>query len=100
MSKIAGVDEVADKLSKCEIIEPTFNNPTPHSNNSSPAIDPAKRLKNLRKKLREIETLEEKIKLGSLINPDKDQKEKLSKKKDILGEIEKLEKSSGDSSEL
>lgn len=35
--------------------------------------------------------LEEKIKSGMLKNPDKDQKEKLSKKNDIVNEIEKLE---------
>ncbi|XP_013170119.1 PREDICTED: partner of Y14 and mago [Papilio xuthus] len=89
--KKSGVEEAADKLSKCEIIEPTFSTPTPSSNNSTPSSDPAKRLKNLRKKLREIEMLEEKIKSGMLKTPDKDQKEKLSKKNDIVIEIEKLE---------
>ncbi|KPJ07059.1 Partner of Y14 and mago [Papilio machaon] len=89
--KKSGVEEAADKLSKCEIIEPKFSTPTPSSNNSTPSSDPAKRLKNLRKKLREIEMLEEKIKSGMLKTPDKDQKEKLSKKNDIVMEIEKLE---------
>ncbi|XP_068633423.1 partner of Y14 and mago [Battus philenor] len=90
--KKTGIDEAAEKLSKCEIIEPTFTTPNPSSNNSTPTTDPAKRLKNLRKKLREIEILEEKIKSGALKSPDKDQKEKLSKKNDLVIEIEKLEK--------
>lgn len=91
----SGADEAADKLAKCEITEPNFTSPAPApSTPSNTATDPAKRLKNLRKKLREIETLEEKIKIGSLKTPDKDQKEKMSKKNDILRDIELLEKSS------
>ncbi|XP_013145519.1 PREDICTED: partner of Y14 and mago isoform X2 [Papilio polytes] len=89
--KKSGVEEATEKLSKCEIIEPTFSTPVSLSNNSTPSSDPAKRLKNLKKKLRDIEMLEEKIKSGMLKNPDKDQKEKLSKKNDIVNEIEKLE---------
>lgn len=49
-------------------------------------------MKNLRKKLREIEILEEKIKSGILNIPDKDQKEKMSKKDNVIKEIEILEK--------
>ncbi|CAG4959307.1 unnamed protein product [Parnassius apollo] len=93
--KKTGIEEAVEKLSKCEITEPNFNTPSTPSNITAPIqVDPAKRLKNLRKKLREIETLEEKIKSGALKNPDKDQKEKLSKKSDIVKEIELLEKSS------
>ncbi|KAL0882826.1 hypothetical protein ABMA27_016366 [Loxostege sticticalis] len=90
--KKSGADEAAEKLAKCEIKEPTFSPPAP-SSNTPPATqaDPIKRLKNLRKKLRDIEFLEEKIKSGLLKNPDKDQKEKMSKKSDIVKEIEILE---------
>lgn len=83
------MEEASDKLAKCEITEPTFGTPSPSSSSTS---DPSKRLKNLRKKLRDIEYLEEKLKSGTLDNPDKDQKEKMSKKGDILKEIEDLEK--------
>ncbi|CAG9786972.1 unnamed protein product [Diatraea saccharalis] len=93
--KKTGADEVTEKLAKCEITEPTFSSPSPSSSgNNTPAAsqaDPAKRLKNLKKKLRDIEQLEEKIKSGTLKNPDKDQKEKMSKKSDIIKEIELLE---------
>ncbi|XP_072949624.1 partner of Y14 and mago [Epargyreus clarus] len=94
--KKSGVDEAAEKLAKCEIIEPTFSSPPsqPSNNVASTQADPIKRLKNLRKKLREIETLEEKIKTGVLKTPDKEQKDKISKKHDILNEINILEKSS------
>ncbi|XP_075978061.1 partner of Y14 and mago [Anticarsia gemmatalis] len=91
--KKSGADEAAEKLAKCEIQEPDFSTPAP-STPSNTASDPAKRLKNLRKKLRDIESLEEKIKSGVFKNPDKDQKEKLSKKTDIIKEIELLEKDS------
>ncbi|XP_063383679.1 partner of Y14 and mago [Cydia fagiglandana] len=89
--KKSGADEAAEKLAKCEITEPTFNSPSP-SLSAAGTTDPAKRLKNLRKKLRDIETLEEKVKSGVLKTPDKDQKEKMSKKPSILKEIEVLEK--------
>ncbi|XP_063536691.1 partner of Y14 and mago [Cydia strobilella] len=89
--KKSGAEEAAEKLAKCEITEPTFNSPFP-SLSVTGTSDPAKRLKNLRKKLRDIETLEEKINSGILKTPDKDQKEKMSKKPSILKEIEVLEK--------
>ncbi|XP_026761702.2 partner of Y14 and mago [Galleria mellonella] len=91
--KKTGVDEAVDKLAKCEITEPVFSSASSSlPANSTQSADPAKRLKNLRKKLRDIECLEEKIKSGTLKNPDKDQKEKMSKKNDIIKEIELLEK--------
>ncbi|XP_033319113.1 partner of Y14 and mago [Bombus bifarius] len=55
--------------------------------------DPQKRLKNLRKKVREIETLEEKIKNGLLKNPEKEILDKLARKAEISKEIKRLEAS-------
>ncbi|XP_034243630.1 partner of Y14 and mago [Thrips palmi] len=51
--------------------------------------DPAKRLKNLRKKLREIETVEQKAASG--VKLEKDQLDKIARKAEILKEIEDLE---------
>lgn len=90
---VTGADDVTEKLSKCEITEPTFTNP---SQTPTTQADPIKRLKNLRKKLREIEALEEKIKSGSLKTPDKEQKEKITRKNEIIKEIESLEKVSNE----
>lgn len=53
------------------------------------ATDPAKRLKNLRKKLREIETIEQKIAAGAKL--EKDQLDKISRKDEIMQEIDELE---------
>ncbi|EFN77302.1 partner of Y14 and mago [Harpegnathos saltator] len=53
--------------------------------------DPQKRLKNLRKKVREIEALEEKIKTGALKNPEKEILDKVARKTEISKEIKILE---------
>ncbi|GAB6030532.1 hypothetical protein CHUAL_007396 [Chamberlinius hualienensis] len=53
--------------------------------------DPVKKLKNLKKKLREIDALKEKIESGALANPDKDQLEKVSRRDQVAREIEDLE---------
>lgn len=69
---------------------------TESSNNSTSksqpiATDPAKRIRNLKKKLREINALKQKIDSGELANPEKDQLEKIARKKDIEVELEELE---------
>lgn len=53
-------------------------------------LDPSKRMKNLRKKLREIEAIEEKITLGELKALEKEQLEKVARKRDVLSEMEQL----------
>ncbi|KAK3913290.1 Partner of Y14 and mago [Frankliniella fusca] len=53
------------------------------------ATEPAKRLKNLRKKLREIEAIEQKAASGTKL--EKDQLDKIARKSEILQEIEELE---------
>jgi partner of Y14 and mago protein len=51
--------------------------------------DPAKRIKNLRKRLREIESIEQKIAAGEQ-KLEKDQLDKVARKKEIISEIEQL----------
>lgn len=63
----------------------------PKDNDQSPLSDNMKRLKNLRKKIREIEILESKIKVGEIKNPEKEMIEKVSRKSEILREIKMLE---------
>lgn len=58
-------------------------------------LDPEKllkHLKKLRKKLREIDNIEQKIKSGEIKTPDKDQLDKVARKKLIRIEVDRLEK--------
>ncbi|KAG8192345.1 hypothetical protein JTE90_002165 [Oedothorax gibbosus] len=57
----------------------------------SATVDPAKRIRNLKKKLRDINALKLKIESGELANPEKDQLEKIARKGEIEAEIEELE---------
>lgn len=103
----AEVKAVTGKLAGFTIQEPTFCVSTPVATvkstvtetlpgsaavTSSSSTDPAKRLKNLKKKLKDIEALESKVKSGELKNPDKDQQEKIKRKKDVVKEMKELEK--------
>ncbi|XP_043642861.1 partner of Y14 and mago [Drosophila teissieri] len=54
-------------------------------------VDPAKQLKKLRKKIREIEQIESRIQAGEQKKLDKDQLDKVKKKSEILRQIKELE---------
>ena len=56
------------------------------------ATDPAKRLRNLRKKLRDIECLEEKLESGEIAKPEQEQLDKVARKGQVENEIEELER--------
>ena len=82
-------------------MEKAIPNPSKKSGKSKPEdnatsegevkTDPAKRLRNLKKKIRQIEELEEKIKTKELQNPSQEQLDKVSRKDEVKKEIEKLE---------
>jgi partner of Y14 and mago protein len=55
----------------------------------TPPTDPAKRIKNLRKRLREIESIEQKIAAGDQ-KLEKEQLDKVARKKEVMSEIEQL----------
>lgn len=113
-SKCKAAESVTEGVSKITITEPEFHKEVPVQNekplcatkqvttnnivkdNSSSTTqkttaDPQKRLKNLRKKIREIEVLEDKIKSGALKNPDKEIVDKVARKSEITREIKRLE---------
>ena len=52
----------------------------------------AKRLRNLKKKLRNIEALEAKLSSGEIENPEPKQLEKVARKTEVMKEINALEK--------
>ena len=62
-----------------------------NADNVNTNVDPAKKLRNLRKKLRDIETLEKKLADGSVANPEPEQLEKVARKPVMLEEIADLE---------
>ncbi|KAB0793874.1 hypothetical protein PPYR_13494 [Photinus pyralis] len=76
------------KVAKAPTEKPT--KPTEQSNNHD--VDPVKRLRNLKKRLREAEQLEENLKNGLLTKPEPDQLAKVQRKNDILMQIYELEK--------
>lgn len=54
--------------------------------------DPAKKLRNLKKKLRDIELLEKRLANKEISNPEPDQLEKVARKSQVEEEIVSLEK--------
>ena len=106
-NKNKGTNAITDELSKTTISEPAITNKSKNSVNaakpqpptssrqdtsgSQHLTDSMKRLKNLRKKLREIEILEQKIKDGVIKNPEQEMRDKVSRKKEIQEEIRLLE---------
>ena len=69
-----------------------FNEPWVSAAAQSETTEPAKKLKGLKKKLRQIEDLEGKLKSGEIKNIEKEQREKIARKEEIIKEIKDLEK--------
>ena len=63
----------------------------PKVENPPAPVDPAKKLRNLKKLLKAIEGLEAKLKSEELVNLEPEQQEKLARKPEILKEIFSLE---------
>lgn len=80
----AAVEEVTKSLSEASVSQPQMTNQS-----GQPKAPPDKRLKNLRKKLKQIEELEAKLAKGEELAPE--QKEKITRKSEVLSEIEDIE---------
>ncbi|NP_001087999.1 partner of Y14 and mago [Xenopus laevis] len=91
------VEETRQDLERVNISDtPVQKNVTSaHKNGSASsdnsAAEKAKKIKNLRKKLRQVEELQQKIDCGEIIQPSKEQLEKLARRKALEDEIEDLE---------
>ncbi|XP_059475528.1 partner of Y14 and mago [Neocloeon triangulifer] len=90
------VSVITESLNKTQINWPTGSSKKQETQNepSEAATDPAKKLKNMKKRLREIDALEQKVKSGE-VKPDKDQLEKLKRKETLLEQIAELESELG-----
>jgi partner of Y14 and mago protein len=85
------VKAVTDKLEKTTISDGKTRK---DSGSQQPvSTDPAKKLRNLKKKLRDIEALEEKLNSGEIENPEQEQLDKVARKKEVMREITELERS-------
>ncbi|XP_017774634.1 PREDICTED: partner of Y14 and mago [Nicrophorus vespilloides] len=95
-TKAKKVDVVTSLVSELKITE----QPKKQVTVSSPAVtvavsessDPVKKVKNLKKRLREVESLEEKINSGAIAKPEKEQLDKIKRKNDLIMQIYQLEK--------
>lgn len=65
--------------------------PAAASQSQQETTDPTKKLRNLRKKLRDIEALEAKLDSGEVKNPEPEQLEKVARKAQVEAEIRALE---------
>ena len=65
--------------------------PAAASQSQQETTDPTKRLRNLKKKLRDIEALEAKLDSGEVKNPEPEQLEKVVRKAQVQAEIRALE---------
>ncbi|XP_069828390.1 partner of Y14 and mago [Dendropsophus ebraccatus] len=83
------VEEARQNMEKISISEPEVQKDKANTENA--AAEKAKKLKNLRKKLRQVEDLQQKIDSGEIKQASKEQLEKLSRRKALEEEIEDLE---------
>lgn len=84
------VEEVTEKMHSAKVsTAPATAAGTVYTSN--PDDLKIKRVKNLRKKLRQIQDLQAKIDSGELVNPEATQLEKLSRRDEIEKELEELE---------
>ncbi|KAJ8971008.1 hypothetical protein NQ314_000926 [Rhamnusium bicolor] len=95
------IEEVANQLESMNITKTSKQNDNKttkcnenkvNSNQPQEQTEPTKKLKNLRKRLREVEALEEKLKNGLVPKPEPDQLAKIKRKNDLLMQIHELEK--------
>jgi len=85
---------ITDSLSKTQLNWPGKEAGSSKKPEADAATDPAKKLKNMKKRLREIEILEQKIESGE-VKPDKDQLEKLKRREPLMEQIADLEAEMG-----
>uniref|UniRef100_G3P996 PYM homolog 1, exon junction complex associated factor n=1 Tax=Gasterosteus aculeatus TaxID=69293 RepID=G3P996_GASAC len=91
------VDSVSDAVENVSISESdkysdkTAVSVSSPSNSSAEADEKAKKIKNLKKKLRQAEDLKHKVDSGEITEPTKDQLEKLLRVKALQDELQQLE---------
>ncbi|XP_040007733.1 partner of Y14 and mago [Xiphias gladius] len=95
----ADVEEVSDAVENVSISEGGESSNkmaapasvSPPDDSSGAAAEKAKKIKNLKKKLRQVEELQQKVDSGEIKQPTKDQLEKLGRAKALQDELRQLE---------
>lgn len=97
----ADVDSVSDAVENVSISESNLNSNKTEAavsvsspSDSSAAAENAKKIKNLKKKLRQVEELQQKVDSGEIKEPTKDQLEKLGRLRALQDELQLLERDS------
>ncbi|KAM9350775.1 partner of Y14 and mago [Symphorus nematophorus] len=95
----ADVDSVSDAVENVSISESSNKTVAPVSvsstdDSSAAAAEKAKKIKNLKKKLRQVEELQQKVDSGEIKEPTKDQLEKLGRAMALREELRQLEQDS------
>lgn len=97
----AEVDSVTDGMENVSISgggdtlnKTTAAVPVSSPDDSSAAAEKAKKIKNLKKKLRQVEELQQKVDSGEIKEPTKDQLEKLGRALALQDELQQLERDS------
>lgn len=87
------VETVTKELEKVAVVaeEQNSTNVSASTELSTANTDKAKKIKNVRKKLRQVEELQQKVDSGELQNPSKDQLEKLGRAQALREELRQLE---------
>lgn len=88
------MEEVTRQLDKLKIEEPKeiISEENNKLSTNQECTDPAKKLKNLKKRLREVEALEDKLNSGQIAKPEQEQLTKVKRKNDLLMQIRQMEK--------
>ncbi|KAI4874561.1 hypothetical protein NFI96_029033 [Prochilodus magdalenae] len=85
------VETLGKELEKVVVATEEQNNTSAPTDPTAAATEKAKKIKNLRKKLRQVEELQQKLDSGELHNPSKDQLDKLGRAQALQAEIKELE---------
>lgn len=96
---VESVSDAVENMSISEGGEAAIKTAPPDSvsspdDSSAAAAEKAKKIKNLRKKLRQVEELQQKVDSGEIKQPTKDQLEKLGRAKALQDELQQLEQDS------
>lgn len=83
------ISESSDKMGAAAAVSV----PSP-DDSSAAAAEKAKKIKNLKKKLRQVEELQQKVDSGEIKDPTKDQLEKLTRVQILQAELQQLERDS------